>query len=201
MSLCRRIRRFINSPLALLTQQCSAGGRRQPAVRPTMRSPPQRTQTAGPVRPTRSSDKWNFKWAAGVINATALSRKPLRFHPWPSSRRASAMIDISSEEFRAAEHRPESAPISLHTEHWAVGLDVGGDARKPRRASDDPVLRGWGDIPGTARGGMFASYNIDWLSVRGSVSVGGHNEGVLASLGVEAKYHPMQRLTLPSDPK
>ena len=42
----------------------------------------------------------------------------------------------------------------LHTEHWAVGVDVGGDARQPRRATDDPVLRGWGDIKGTVRGGQ-----------------------------------------------
>jgi len=61
----------------------------------------------------------------------------------------------------------------VRTEHWAVGLDVGGDARKPRRASDDPILHGWGDIPGTARGGMFASYNIEWLSVHGAVSAAG----------------------------
>jgi len=48
----------------------------------------------------------------------------------------------------------------LHTEHWDVGVNVGGDTRKPRRASDDPILRGWGDIPGTVRGGMFASYRL-----------------------------------------
>jgi outer membrane protein len=48
---------------------------------------------------------------------------------------------------------------------------------------------------------MFASYNMDWLSVHGSVSVAGHNEGVLASLGVDAKYHATQRLTLSIGPE
>jgi outer membrane protein len=90
----------------------------------------------------------------------------------------------------------------LHTEHWAIGLDIGGDARKPRRATDDPILRGWGDIPGTARAGMFASYTRDWLSVRGSISDAvAHHEGVLASLAIEAKYHATQHLTLSIGPE
>jgi outer membrane protein len=42
---------------------------------------------------------------------------------------------------------------------------------------------------------------MDWLSVHGSVSVAGHNEGVLASLGVDAKYHATQRLTLSIGPE
>ncbi|MDB6009356.1 MAG: MltA-interacting MipA family protein [Gammaproteobacteria bacterium] len=145
-------------------------------------------------------DKWKFQVGAGVINAAR----------YPGSRydftRGLPLISISYDRYFIGGVPGSGAPAGigaylLHTEHWAVGLDVGGDARKPRRASDDPVLRGWGDIPGTARGGMFASYNIDWLSVRGSVSVGGHNEGVLASLGVEAKYHATQRLTLTIGPE
>jgi outer membrane protein len=91
----------------------------------------------------------------------------------------------------------------LHTEHWAFGVNMGGDFRKPRRATDDPILRGWGDIKGTVRGGMFASYTREWLSVRGSISddLGGHHEGVLASLAVDAKYHVTQRLTLSIGPE
>jgi outer membrane protein len=145
-------------------------------------------------------DKWKFQVGAGVINGAR----------YPGSRydftRGLPLIAISYDRYFIGGAPGSGAPAGfgaylLHTEHWAVGLDVGGDARKPRRASDDPVLHGWGDIPGTARGGMFASYNIDWLSVRGSVSVGGHNEGVLASLGVEAKYHATQRLTLTIGPE
>jgi outer membrane protein len=89
----------------------------------------------------------------------------------------------------------------VRTEHFTFGLDVGGDFRKPRRASDDPILHGWGDIAGTARGGIFASYSLEWLSVRGSVSAGGHHQGVIASLGVEAKYRPTPRLTLSIGPE
>src|SRR5260370_437995 len=70
-------------------------------------------------------------------------------------------------------------------------------------ATDDAILRGWGDIKGTVRAGMFASYTRDWLSVRGSISddIGGHHEGVLASLAVEAKYHVTPRLTLSIGPE
>jgi outer membrane protein len=90
----------------------------------------------------------------------------------------------------------------VHTEHWAVGIDIGAGVRKPRRASDAPILRGWGDIPGTARGGMFASYTMDWLSVRGSITDAvSHREGVLASLVIEAKYQATQRLTLSVGPE
>jgi outer membrane protein len=89
----------------------------------------------------------------------------------------------------------------IRNEHWSLGLSVGGDLRKPRRASDDPVLHGWGDIPGTVRGGMFASYTLDWLSAHASVSAGGHHEGVVASLNIEAAFHPTLRTTLSIGPR
>ena len=42
---------------------------------------------------------------------------------------------------------------------------------------------------------------MDWLSVRGSVSYGGHKEGVIAELGAEAQYHATQHLTLSIGPE
>ena len=89
----------------------------------------------------------------------------------------------------------------LRNEHWVLGLSVGGDSRKPRRASDDPVLRGWGDIPGSVRGGVFAGYSMDWISAHGSVTAGGHHQGVTASLNVQAELHPMPALTLSFGPE
>jgi len=78
---------------------------------------------------------------------------------------------------------PAYGTLANRSRHWRG---------RPQAAAstDDPILRGWGDIKGTARGGAFASYTRDWLSVRGSISddIGGHHEGVLASLAVEAKY-------------
>jgi outer membrane protein len=84
-----------------------------------------------------------------------------------------------------------------------VGADIGGDFRQPRRASDDPNLRGWGDIPKTVRGGMFTSYTMDWLSASGSISgdLGNHHEGVIASFSLSAKCHPAPGLTLSIGPE
>jgi outer membrane protein len=146
------------------------------------------------------SDQWRVQLGAGAINAAR----------YPGSRFDSThgvpIVSISYDRYFIGGAPGGGAPAGIgaylvRTEHWAVGLDVGGGGRKPRRASDDPILRGWGDIPGTVRGGMFASYNMDWLSVHGSVSVAGHNEGVLASVGIDAKYHPTPRLTLTIGPE
>lgn len=145
-------------------------------------------------------DKWNFQLGGGALNSAR----------YPGSRydftRVVPLVSISYDRYFIGAVPGGGAPAGLgaylvRTEHWAVGLDVGGDSRKPRRASDDPILRGWGDISSTVRGGIFASYNMDWLSVRGAVSLGGHHEGVLASLGVLAKYHATPRLTLSIGPE
>jgi MipA family protein len=152
--------------------------------------------------PDPFSDKWKFLLGGGVINGPR----------YPGSRydftRGLPLVSISYGRFFIGAVPGGGAPAGagaylLHTEHWAIGVDIGGDARKPRRATDDPILRGWGDIKGTVRGGMFASYTRDWLSVRGAISddVGGHHEGVLASLAVEAKYHATPRLTLSIGPE
>jgi outer membrane protein len=151
--------------------------------------------------PDPFSDKWKFALGGGIVNGPR----------YPGSRydftRGLPLVSVSYGRFFLGAVPGSGAPAGagaylLHTEHWAIGLDIGGDARKPRRATDDPILRGWGDIPGTARAGMFASYTRDWLSIRGSVSDAvAHHEGVLASLAVEAEYHATQRLTLSIGPE
>jgi outer membrane protein len=151
--------------------------------------------------PDPFSDKWQFTVGGGVINGAR----------YPGSRydftRGLPLLGISYDRYFFGAVPGGGAPAGagaylLRTEHWAMGLDIGGDFRKPRRATDDPILRGWGDIPGTARGGMFVSYTRDWLSVRGSISDAmAHHEGAVASLAVEAKYHATQRLTLSIGPE
>jgi MipA family protein len=151
--------------------------------------------------PDPFSDKWKFIVGGGVVNGPR----------YPGSRydftRGLPLVSISYGRFFLGAVPGGGTPAGagaylLHTEHWAIGVDVGGDTRKPRRATDDPILRGWGDIPGTARAGVFASYTKEWLSVRGSISDAvAHHEGVLASLAVEAKYHATQRLTLSIGPE
>jgi MipA family protein len=146
------------------------------------------------------TDKWNFAVGGGVINQPRYPGSRLDFtHVLPA-------VSISYGRYFIGGAPGGGAAAGLgaylvRTEHWAVGLTVGGDGRKPRRESDDPVLHGWGNIPGTVRGGMFATYSIEWLSIRGSVTEGGHHEGVMASLGVEAKFHPTPRLTLTLGPE
>jgi outer membrane protein len=150
--------------------------------------------------PDLSSDQWNVQVGAGALNGPR----------YPGSRydftRGLPFVSISYDRYFIGAVPGGGAPAGIgaylvHTEHWSLGLDAAGDTRKPRRASDDPVLHGWGAIPGTARGGMFASYDMNWFSAHGSVSVGGHHEGTLASLGATAKYRPMQRLTLSIGPE
>ncbi|MDB6086136.1 MAG: MltA-interacting MipA family protein [Gammaproteobacteria bacterium] len=152
--------------------------------------------------PDPFSDKWKFVVGGGIVNGAR----------YPGSRdnftRGLPLVSVSYGRFFLGAVPGTGAPAGagaylLHTEHWAIGVDVGGDARKPRRSTDDPILRGWGDIKGTVRGGLFASYTYEWLSVRTAISddVGGHHEGVLATLAVEAKYHATQRLTLSIGPE
>src|ERR1700688_3965478 len=151
--------------------------------------------------PDPLSGKWKFTVGGGAINGAR----------YPGSRydftRGLPLVSISYGRYFFGADPGGGTPAGvgaylLRTEHWAIGLDIGGDSRKPRRATDDPILRGWGDIPGTARAGMFASYTQDWLSVRGSISDAvAHHEGVLASLAVEAKYRATQRLTLSIGPE
>jgi outer membrane protein len=151
--------------------------------------------------PDPFSDRWKFTLGGGAVNGPR----------YPGSRydftRGLPLVSINYGRFFLGAVPGGGAPAGagvyiLHTEHWAMGVDVGGDSRKPRRATDDPILRGWGDIPGAARGGIFASYTIDWLSVRAAISDAvNHHEGIVASLGVEAKYHPTRRLTLSIGPE
>jgi outer membrane protein len=61
-----------------------------------------------------------------------------------------------------------------------------------------------GDINGTIRGGGFASYTLDWFTLRGGAYYDledHHNhEGLLASLEATARYSPLARLTLTAGP-
>jgi outer membrane protein len=186
-------------PLAMLTTSMRSAAAETKAdandVQPVAADASDKSSVPDPI-----GDKWKFQLGAGAINGSR----------YPGSRYDSThglpLASLSYDRYFIGGVPGGAAAAGIgaylvRTEQWAVGLNVGGDARKPRRASDDPVLRGWGDIPGTVRGGMFASYNMDWLSVHGSVSVAGHNEGVLASLGVNAKYHATQRLTLSIGPE
>jgi outer membrane protein len=90
----------------------------------------------------------------------------------------------------------------IQTDNWRVGVAVGGELEKPRKASDAPILNGWGDIPATALGSVFATYTRDWVTVSGAVTsdIGGKHEGTRIALDLLAKYSPIDRLTLSAGP-
>ncbi|BFG78038.1 hypothetical protein PTKU46_60710 [Paraburkholderia terrae] len=87
-------------------------------------------------------------------------------------------------------------------ENVRVGVALSYDLVNPREESDDDHLRGLPDIDRTAHATLFASYNIEWLSVVGAVSqdVAGKHEGTTASLDVLGKYSPLGKLTLTAGP-
>jgi outer membrane protein len=91
----------------------------------------------------------------------------------------------------------------VKNEHWRFGVGFGAETRKPRYVSDDPVLRGWGDIRSTQRGSALGSYRLDWFSARAAISqdISGKHEGALVSLGMEGRFHPIDRLTLSAGPE
>jgi outer membrane protein len=184
-------------PLALLAQGSPATAEESGAA---ANAQPTTAETGDVAKVSDAfSQKWGFQLGAGALNGPR----------YPGSRydftRGLPVVAISYDRYFIGGGPGSGAPAGLgayllRSEHWAVGLNVGGDTRKPRRASDDPILRGWGDISSTARGGLFASYTLDWLSVHGSVSAAGHHEGILATLGIEAKYRPIPGLTLSIGP-
>src|SRR5581483_10662391 len=121
--------------------------------------------SAGESGSTPSSNNWNVLVGAGAINAPRYPGSRFDY-----TRGLPALSLTYGRFFVGGAPGGGGGPAGLgaylvRTEHWEVGVTVGGDTRKPRRASDDPVLHGWGDISGTVRGGLFASYSIEWLSI------------------------------------
>lgn len=90
----------------------------------------------------------------------------------------------------------------LQNDSWRFGVALGGELSKPRKASDAPILQGWGDISETALGSVFAAYSHDWLTVRGFLvsDIGGNDQGTRIAIDVEGKYMVNERLMLSAGP-
>jgi outer membrane protein len=86
--------------------------------------------------------------------------------------------------------------------NWRLGVVLGPDLRKPRKASDDARLTGLGDIDATTHLGLFGGYSERWWSLRGNVlsDVGGNHEGTTASLDLEGRYPLGDRVVLSAGP-
>ncbi|MGH8210206.1 MAG: MipA/OmpV family protein [Steroidobacteraceae bacterium] len=161
------------------------------------------THAQDELEPAESgANRWDFTVGVGALNASR----------YPGSRydytRVIPMIDVLYGRFFLGALPDAGAPAGLgvnivQNQHWRFGAGLEFDSRKPRYASDDPILHGWGDIPSTERGFLFGGYSLDWFSVRGEASqdIGGKHEGLLASLAMEGRIHPIAGLTLSAGPE
>ncbi len=78
-----------------------------------------------------------------------------------------------------------------------------GQLRRPRRESEDPALRGLGDVRGAVEVGAFAEYWwVPWLRTRGEVRQGfGGHHGVMADLFVDVVVPVTPQLVLSGGPR
>jgi outer membrane protein len=85
---------------------------------------------------------------------------------------------------------------------WRLGVVLGPDFKKPRKASDDPRLVGLGDVAATTHLGLFGGYSQPGWSLRGNVlsDAGGKHQGTTASLELEGKFTLTDRLVLSAGP-
>ena len=90
----------------------------------------------------------------------------------------------------------------IRNEHWRVGVGLGTDFEDPREESDSPRLRGLGDVEASAMGAAFASYTHKWLVVRFAAvtDIGDKEQGTRASVDLEGKYSPFDKLVLTAGP-
>ena len=102
---------------------------------------------------------WNISLGAGVVS--------LPEYPGSGSNetRALPLVNVRYKRFFLGGAPGSGSPAGLgaylyEDRSWNIGVVVSGDVQKPREESDDARLRGLGDIDGTARAGLFASYRV-----------------------------------------
>jgi outer membrane protein len=146
-------------------------------------------------------DRWQFTAGVGAADV------PL--YPGSDHRRYRVLplFSVSYGRFFLGDAQGSSTGgglgVNLYQDsHWCVGMGVSGDFITPRKASNDPHLHGLGDVSGTAHASVFASYTIDWVTLRTNVTtdIGGHGEGTLAGLDLQGRYQALERLTLSAGP-
>ena len=146
-------------------------------------------------------DTWQVTLGAGVVSSPE--------YPGASDNKTRALPVISATYGRyfigsvPGVGVPAGLGAYLYQDsQWRIGVAIGGGIGKARDESDDPRLRGLGNIDGTARGGVFASYQGSWYAVRANVmtDIGGKDQGTLAALDFDARYVPLRGLTLTAGP-
>ncbi|MGF6768038.1 outer membrane protein [Paraburkholderia sp. GAS199] len=148
-----------------------------------------------------TDDGWRYSLGLGVFETPRYPGASVtRFQPAP-------IVGVGYGRFFFGSVADANVPFGLgaflyRDNHFRLGIALSYDLVKPRKASDDVHLSGLPDIDGTAHATLFASYNLDWLSVVGAVSqdIAGKHEGTTASLDLMGKYSPVNRLTLTAGP-
>jgi outer membrane scaffolding protein for murein synthesis (MipA/OmpV family) len=150
---------------------------------------------------TLSPDAWHFTVGTGVLSLPKYpGASDRRYEPVP-------LLGASDGRYFFGTVLDANTPLGMgaylyRDSHWNVAALLSYDFIQPRDQSDDARLQGLGDISRTAHAGMFGSYTLDWFTVRGSVltDILGKHEGTVATLGLEGKYQPVERLTLSAGP-
>ncbi len=92
----------------------------------------------------------------------------------------------------------------VRDEHWraGVGLVIAGAFRKQREESDDPSLRGTGDIERVLRGLAFVGYERDWygLYARLATELRDKDQGTLVLVDALARRRVNERFTVDVGP-
>lgn len=148
-----------------------------------------------------SDDGWRYSLGFGVFETPKYpGAGTSHFQPAP-------LVGVGYGRFFFGSVADASVPFGLgaylyRDSHFRLGVALSYDLVNPRKASDDARLSGLPDIDRTAHATVFASYNLDWLSIVGAVSqdIAGKHEGTTASLDLLGKYSPINGVTLTAGP-
>lgn len=92
----------------------------------------------------------------------------------------------------------------VRDQHWraGIGLAIAGAFRKQREESDDPSLRGMGDIDRVLRGLAFVGYERDWygLYARLATEMSDKDQGTLVLLDALVRRRVDERFTVSIGP-
>ncbi|MGT2509617.1 MipA/OmpV family protein [Cupriavidus basilensis] len=140
------------------------------------------------------------------LGATMLPRYPgsgdARYVPFP-------LLSLSYNRFFFGAGQVAGSPALaggvklLDVGGVTAGVFVGHDLLKTRKSDDIPILRGTGDIDGTAWAGAFAKYQYGRFSASAAVrqDVGGKHQGLVGNLAADVTFKPFDRLALDIGPR
>ena len=89
-----------------------------------------------------------------------------------------------------------------HDDHWRAGVAVTYDFLEPRQESDDPHLRGLGDVKRTTHAEAFGVFTYDWFEARSSVisDIGGNQRGTVVTLDAMGAWEATEQWSFSAGP-